>query len=152
VVSAKKGYVSFDDIKGVASVKQGGTGVASFTEGEVLVGNGENGITTIEVSSTIDNTRTLVYNYAVKAYIDAATAGLTGAMHFIGEATVPIAGGVNPQIQDYDFAHAREGDVILYEKKEYVWTGSGWRLLGDEGSYAVKGSIRDSDIDADAAI
>jgi len=27
-----------------------------------------------------------------------------------------------------------------------------WRLLGDEGSYAVKGSIRDADIDPDADI
>jgi hypothetical protein len=106
----------------------------------------------MEISTTVENTRTLVYNYAVKAYIDAAVAGLTGAMHFIGEATVPVSGAVNPQISDYDFAHAQAGDVILYEKKEYVWTGSNWRLLGDEGSYAVKGSIRDADIDADAAI
>jgi len=32
-----------------------------------------------------------------------------------------------------------------------VWDGA-WRLLGDEGSYAVKGSIKDTDISLDAGI
>lgn len=152
LLQATKGRVSFEDIQGTLGVPQGGTGAQSFESGEVLIGNGENAFRTMEISTTVENTRTLVYNYAVKAYIDAAVAGLTGAMHFIGEATVPVSGAVNPQISDYDFAHAQAGDVILYERKEYVWTGSNWRLLGDEGSYAVKGSIRDADIDADAAI
>ena len=42
--------------------------------------------------------------------------------------------------------------IELYEAKEFVWTGGSWRLLGDEGSYAVKGSIKDVDIDEDAGI
>ena len=42
--------------------------------------------------------------------------------------------------------------MVVWEQKEYVWTGGTWRLLGDEGSYAVKGSIRDADIDQDADI
>ena len=73
-------------------------------------------------------------------------------MHFIGEATVAITGAVNPKIDGYNFSHAQEGDVILWDAKEYVWTGSSWRLLGDEGSYAVKGSITDVDIAQDANI
>jgi len=40
----------------------------------------------------------------------------------------------------------------LSESKEFVWTGSNWRLLGDEGSYAIRGSIKDIDIDAEAEI
>ena len=52
----------------------------------------------------------------------------------------------------YDFAKAQPGDVILYNQQEYVWTGGSWRLLGDEGSYAVKGSITDGDISIDAGI
>ena len=43
------------------------------------------------------------------------TAGLTGAMHFVGEATVMITNGsrVDPQIRDYYFRYAEPGDVIL---------------------------------------
>jgi hypothetical protein len=75
-------------------------------------------------------------------------------MHFIGEATVTIVpnSGVDPRISGYVFAKAEPGDVILSEAKEYVWTGTQWRLLGDEGSYVIKGSIRDADIDPDAEI
>ena len=42
--------------------------------------------------------------------------------------------------------------LILYEYKEYVWSGSNWRLLGDEGSYVIKGSITNADISEDANI
>jgi len=75
-------------------------------------------------------------------------------MHYIGEATVEITSGssVNPRIQDYNFSQALPGDVIIFNQAEYVWTGNYWNLLGDEGSYAVKGSIVDRDISDDAAI
>jgi len=75
-------------------------------------------------------------------------------MHFIGEATATITNNssINPVIDGYNFLQAQPGDVILSDTKEYVWSGSSWILLGDEGSYAVKGSIRDADVDEDAAI
>ena len=57
-----------------------------------------------------------------------------------------------PDGKQYNFSQAEPGDVILYDSKEFVWTGGTWRLLGDEGSYAIKGSIKDADIDADAEI
>lgn len=69
--------------------------------------------------------------------------GLTGAMHFIGKATVDITDGstTDPVITDYDFTNKKEkGDVILGkdDHKEFVWNGSAWEELGDEGSYALK--------------
>jgi hypothetical protein len=78
-------------------------------------------------------------------------------MHFIGESSVIIDGSANsrvdPQIPGYNFRNAQPGDVILAgNAQEYVWTGSNWRLLGDEGSYAVKGSIVNADISENAAI
>ena len=76
-------------------------------------------------------------------------------MHFIGEATVNIINNssIDPQISGYNFRQVRPGDVILgSNKEEYVWTGSNWRLLGDEGSYAVKGSITNADIADEANI
>jgi hypothetical protein len=32
------------------------------------------------------------------------------------------------------------GDVVVFEQKEYVYDGTSWRLLGDEGSYVLKTS------------
>jgi len=44
----------------------------------------------------------------VKSYVDEATAGLTGAMHFVGEASVVIThqSSVDPRIRNYDFSSA----------------------------------------------
>ena len=145
---------TFEDIAGTAEVSQGGTSRQSFPEHEVLVGNGTNALTTIPIAEEIDNNNYLVPNYLVKRFVEQATAGLTGAMHFIGEATATITNNssINPVIDGYNFLQAQPGDVILSDTKEYVWSGSSWILLGDEGSYAVKGSIRDADVDEDAAI
>ena len=33
--------------------------------------------------------------------------------------------------------------------KEFVWTGTAWELLGDEGSFAVKGSIEKTDLSSE---
>lgn len=86
---------------------------------------------------------------AVATYVQNMTgglSGLTGAMHFRGTSTVPIEDGddstVDPTINGYDFHGNGDnaGDVVLYNGKEFVWTGTTWELLGDEGSYALKSS------------
>lgn len=154
IISVNKAQPTFSDIAGVLSVQQGGTGVNVFPLGEVLVGNGTDAITTIPIAESIANNDYLVTNRLVKSYVETATAGLTGAMHFIGEASVVITpnSSVNPQIPNYNFSQAKSGDVILYGLQEYVWDGGVWILLGDEGSYAVKGSIKNVDIADDAEI
>ena len=145
-----------DIASGTISVSQGGTGAAELTENGVLIGNGTNPVTTKELATTIysDSLNTIPTSGAVVKYVNEATAGLTGAMHFIGEATVVINNNssVDPRISGYTFSQAQPGDVILYEYKEYVWSGSNWRLLGDEGSYVIKGSITNADISEDANI
>ena len=84
---------------------------------------------------------------AVAAYVQVQTgglSGLTGAMHFRGVATAAITDGgtENPTIQNYTFNGNGDnsGDVVLWNQQEYVWTGTAWELLGDEGSYALKSS------------
>lgn len=70
-----------------------------------------------------------------------AIAGLGNAMHFVGaKESVP---------ETYDGA---AGDVIIVGNKEYVYDGTKFIELGDETIYAVKGSITNSDIAANAAI
>lgn len=153
-ITVERARPAFENISGIASVNQGGTGRMTLTEDNVLVGNGTDQVKLIPIAESIASNNHLVPNYLVKNYVDNATAGLTGAMHFIGEATVVITqnSSINPLIRDYDFSQALPGDVILSDAKEFVWTGGEWRLLGDEGSYAIKGSIRNVDIAEDAGI
>lgn len=79
-----------------------------------------------------------------------AVAGLSGAMHFIGTSTTDPAGGT-VTISEEAYT-GKSGDVVLFGQKEYVFDGTNWKLLGDEGSYAVKGAITNADIAAGAAI
>lgn len=76
-----------------------------------------------------------------KSDLDAAVAGLAGAVHFLG--VVEALPGT-----------ANNGDIVIMGNKEYVYATSdnAWHELGDETIYAVKGAIKDADIAAGAAI
>lgn len=152
-VSSTKRQLTFSDISGTLSPEHGGTGRTSLIQDQVIIGNGIEPVNFVPIATEIAMNNNLVPNYLIKSYVDNATAGLTGAMHFVGEATVVINPNtaVDPRIDGYNFGQAQLGDVILYDSKEFVWDGA-WRLLGDEGSYAVKGSIKDTDISPDAEI
>lgn len=77
---------------------------------------------------------------AVKTYVEGKVTGLTGAMHYIGVATTEIVNNatIDPLVDGYIWDNRLPGDVIVYGNKEFVWNGSNWRELGDEGSYAYK--------------
>lgn len=89
-----------------------------------------------------------------KQYVDekivAATAGLTGAMHFVGLSTTdPKTDGATVG-EKTTFS---KGDVVLFGNKEFVYDGTAWVELGDESSYIVKGTtFKNADIADDAAI
>ena len=76
-----------------------------------------------------------------KSDLDAAVAGLAGAVHFLG-------------VVDSLPGTANNGDIVIMGNKEYVYATSdnAWHELGDETIYAVKGAIKDADIAANAAI
>lgn len=60
--------------------------------------------------------------------------GLTGAMHFVGISTTDPATEVTIEGKTEFSA----GDVCLYNTKEFVYDGSKWIELGDEGSHLTK--------------
>ena len=99
----------------------------------------------IQVKTTPTGDTSAVNKSYVDTAITTATAGLTGAMHFKGKLDAL------PAVTDYV-----AGDVVIVGQKEYVLLDDAgtksWSLLGDEGSYAVKGSITNADIATDAAI
>lgn len=77
--------------------------------------------------------------------LEAAVSGLTGAIHFAG-------------VVENLPATANNGDLYLVGSKEYIYvkpegseTGR-FEELGDQDTHAVKGSIKNADIAADAAI
>lgn len=76
-----------------------------------------------------------------KSDLDAAVAGLAGAVHFIG---------VKGELP----GTANNGDICIVGNKEYVYStsDSAWHELGDETIYAVKGAIKNDDIASDASI
>ena len=101
---------------------------------------------------------TLVFNTAYNAEsnkaatmtdVQNAVAGLSGAMHYVGESTTDPSTGTATVEGHEDWV---AGDVVTYNAKEYVYDGENWRELGDESSFAVKGSITNADIASDAAI
>lgn len=101
---------------------------------------------------------------AMDTAITDATAGLTGAMHYVGESDVDPMGADQVTVGSKNTFIV--GDVVTYtntdtngikHNKEYVCTAAApglytWRELGDEGSHAIKGAIKNADIAADAAI
>ena len=89
------------------------------------------------VDSTLSSSATAI---PTSAAVSNAISGLSGAMHFIGTSTSAVTDGgtENPTISGYSGTAKTAGNVLLYQNKEFVWTGSAWELLGDEGSYALK--------------
>lgn len=155
-IEAIKDTLDINDLDSILSVEKGGTGRRSLPRDQVLIGNGINSVQGRPLSDIVEDTSDLVTGAAIVSYVAKETAGLTGAMHYIGEATIdmsaPTSRTANPQIAGYDFKNAQPGDVVTFDAKEYVWAEGYWRLLGDEGSYAVKGSITNADISEEANI
>ena len=68
------------------------------------------------------------------ASITSQLSGLTGAMHFVGTSTTdPTKGATISGVSTF-----ASGDVCLYGNKEYVFNGTSWVELGDEGSHLTK--------------
>ena len=155
-ISVTRSTISMSDITGVLPTSQGGTGITRVEDDELLVGSLEGNLQVRRFVSHIEETDRNVFatTGAIIDYVTNQTAGLTGAMHYIGEATVEITNGsnINPRITGYNFSKAQPGDVIIFNSGEFVWTGAAWRLIGEEGSYAIKGSITNSDIAPEANI
>ena len=152
----RRALTAADISDGTLGVARGGIGVNTLEPGEVLVGNGTQGVSTkaIETSMPSTSSDNLITAGGVKEYVDNQVNGIrnlfSGAMHFKGIATneVTIGGNENPGIAGY--TTREKGDVILVGYAEYIWVGDDigerWQLLGDESSFIMHGQITDSDI------
>lgn len=79
-------------------------------------------------------------NKAAIAKINTDLGGLTGAMHFVGTSTTDPKTGATVE----GHATFKAGDVCLFGAKEYVYNGTTWIELGDEGSHATRDYVDNS--------
>ena len=79
------------------------------------------------------------YDGSAAVTIAASDLGLASAMLFLGTTTTAITDGAttNPVKISGSNKTVTAGNVVLYGSKEFVWTGSAWEELGNEGSYKI---------------
>ena len=111
LIEVERSIISAADItSGTLSTSRGGTGLTSVDEDEILVGTESGNITTKKFVTELElgGRNTFATTGAIKDYVDNKTAGLTGAMHFIGDTAVLIENNsrTDPQIRGYDFRNA----------------------------------------------
>ncbi len=81
----------------------------------------------------------LVTSAQVYEYVQSATSSLSdivGAMHFVGTSTTNPVGTGGPSVSNHSTFVS--GDVVLYGSKEFVYDGTNWKELGDEGLWVPK--------------
>lgn len=95
---------------------------------------------TIQAEGTPLGTFTANQSTDTTVNITASSLGLSGSMKFIGTTTTQIAEGstTNPITIKSVSVTAAEGNVTIYNHKEFLWTNDAWEELGDESSYAYK--------------
>ena len=111
-------------------------------------GSGASGTWGISISgnaataSKVNNKLTIgskSYDGSAAVTIAASDLGLASAMLFLGTTTTAITDGAktNPVAIGGSNKTVTAGNVVLYGSKEFVWTGSAWEELGNEGSYKI---------------
>lgn len=101
---------------------------------------------------------------AMNEAINGINTKISNAMHFLGITTTKLSDGdptatIKINSKDVILKAEDAGAVVLSAapsstgiQYEYVWTGSAWAQLGQEGSFAVKGAIVNADVATNAAI
>lgn len=89
------------------------------------------------------NNNTIPTTKAIKDWLEEQIQGLTGAMHFAGVTTPDDTKTVAQRLAALD-PNPEAGDIAIDGTTEYVYDGSDWKELGDEGVYATKGELKDA--------
>ncbi len=98
------------------------------------------GTPTAPTAAAGTNTTQIATTAFVKTAVDSATAGLAGAMHYIGVTTTVITDGSTTSTISINSENvtATTGDVVIYGSKEFVFNGTSWAELGDPSNYILK--------------
>ena len=107
-----------------------------------------NGVVSAELGTLAFQTAVSAENKAATmADVTGAVADLNGAMHFEGfTSTDPATGITIDGKPDYV---AAAGDVVIYNTVEYVYDGSKWQKLGEEGALGAAIEALDATVSID---
>lgn len=97
-------------------------------------------VATVAIETEGESTTALPTVGQVEAYVQAKVSGLTGAVHFRG---------IVAKLED--ITDPKSGDMAIVGVKEYIYNGSAWQELGDEGAYVVKEDGKSLVADTDIA-
>ena len=116
-----------DDVQEAIDEVYGGLGTAAAADVATSA---------IQEESTDDS---LVSAEQVAAFVASEIAGLEGAMHFRGVVTRQT-GETDAEALARAISNPTSGDVAVMSDnaKEYIYSGSAWREVGDEGLYVQK--------------
>lgn len=126
IITAHHGQVTADDISPIPHTK--------IKDWDTELGKKQDAL---EFNTAYNATNNKV---ATMTDVNNAISGLSGAMHYIGDSTTDPTLEAGPTVTGHSGAYTK-GDVVTYNKKEFVYDGTKWRELGDEGSYALKDSV-----------
>lgn len=130
--SGKKA-ADFDEAGAAAAVSGYGEGETAKTVKEVagevaaLGTAAKANVATVAIEAEGEVTTALPTVGQVETYVTSKISGLTGAVHFRGIVTSLD-----------DITDPESGDMAIVGVKEYIYNGSTWQELGDEGAYVVK--------------
>lgn len=81
----------------------------------------------VDIGAESEDTAALPTVEQIKTYVASQTAALAGAVHFRGivESTEAVT-------------EPKSGDMCIVGVKEYIYNGTDWQELGDEGAYVAK--------------
>lgn len=127
-------FLVFSDLAEVAT-----TGSYNDLSDKPTIPTVNNATLTIKANGTSKGTFTANASSNVEINITASDLGLSAAMKFIGTSSTTITDGAttSPITVNNSSVTPASGNVVLYGNKEFVWTGSLWEELGNEGSYAL---------------
>ena len=98
-------------------------------------------------------TPTAKTDLTTKHYVDSKFANLSGALHYIGTTTTPIAEGTVTKeiIISGALYSVNVGDVVTYDDSDYgliefVWNGTQWVELGAASNFVTK-AVYDAKVD-----
>lgn len=83
----------------------------------------------------------LATSAAIAAYLEGRVAGLTGAMHFIGVKSEEEFAALEPKAGDIVIVEKKDAEGKVITTTEYVYDGTQWIVIGDEGVYATKAGV-----------
>jgi hypothetical protein len=100
--------------------------IATVSASKVIYTKGDTDATTITLPEKIEE---------VEGKIADINTAIAGGVHFIGTTSTDVTTDANKASKNVTInsktVAANQGDIVIYNTREFIWTGSAWEELGD---------------------